>query len=89
MERIKALQPRIDEWISWSKERLSKLKKLCKDIEKKLELIEESARGRVEDKDQCKYIDDDGFCRNWYWHEKVKGWEMKEVSLKKEKRDTT
>jgi len=65
--------------------KLSGLEERISRLEKKLEIIEESAKTRTED-EECKHIDKDGFCTYWYWHERIKGWEMKEVSVKEEKR---
>jgi hypothetical protein len=30
-----------------------------------------------DDSHGCKWLDKDGYCALWYWHSKIKGWDMK------------
>jgi len=89
ISRILRREERKDE-IDEIKERLNKLEEVVKKIEEGIKklgdfsdlvLIKVSALRRV-DKYPCIHIDEDGYCKGWFWRKKILGLDMKEEDSK-------
>ncbi len=95
-EKVRELSARFDEIsskISEFSSRVSKLEEAVKGLEKTidsilggliriqidLDLIRDNA---VWKRDNCRHYLEDGYCNNWYWNKEVKGWKMREDTVK-------
>jgi len=54
-----------------------------KDLADTMNWIRRSAENRLrDDRISCKWLDGNGYCTFWYWHEKVRGWNMRSYTVK-------
>ena len=77
LSNVKMLEDLADE-VSKLRKEVESFNRRFEELKDSIDWIRSSVERRLrDDYNGCKWLDGGGYCTLWYWHEKVKGWNMR------------